>query len=57
MLCEYVPEDAKFLPGRFELAINPNEDREIKFKARFVIGGHRDKLKHLIVFNSVTLQP
>jgi len=43
--------------GKSSLAIKSTEDGEIKYKARFVIGGHRDKQKHLMVHNSATLQP
>jgi len=57
ILREEVPTDANVLPGRFVLAIKSTEDGEVKYKARFVIGGHRDKQKHLMVHNSATLQP
>ena len=57
ILREEVPTDANVLPGRFILAIKSTEDGEINYKARFVIGGHRDKMKHLMVHNSATLQP
>eukprot|EP00171_Calliarthron_tuberculosum_P007230 IDg7230t1 len=42
---EEVTTNANKLPGRFVLAIKSTEDGLIKFKARFVIGGHRDKFK------------
>ena len=54
---EDVPTDANILPGRFVLAIKSTEDGSIKYKAIFVMGGHRDKHKHLMVHNSCTLQP
>eukprot|EP00171_Calliarthron_tuberculosum_P023469 IDg23469t1 len=57
ILHEEVPSDANVLPGRFVLAIKSTEDGKVKFKARYVIGGHRDKLKKLMVHNAVTLQP
>ena len=53
---EDIPHNANVLPGRFVLAIKSTEDGEIKYKARFVMGGHRDKFKHLMVHNSSTLQ-
>ena len=42
ILREEVPKDANVLPGRFVLAIKSAEDGQVKFKARYVIGGHRD---------------
>jgi len=57
ILREEVPNDGNVLPGRFVLAIKSTEDGEVKYKARFVMGGHRDKQKHLMVHNSATLQP
>lgn len=57
ILREEVPPDANVLPGRFVLAIKSSIDGEVKFKARYVIGGHRDKLKHMMVHSATTLQP
>ena len=45
------------LPGRFVLAIKSSITGEVVFKARYVIGGHRDKLKHMMVHSSTTMQP
>lgn len=56
-LHEEVPTDSNVLPGRFVLAIKSTEDGEVKYKARFVTDGHRDKQKHLMVHNSANLQP
>lgn len=56
ILREEVPMDGNVLPGRFVLSIKTTEDGEVKYKARFVIGGHRDKQKHLMVHKSATLQ-
>lgn len=53
---EDIPPDANVLPGRFVLAIKTN-DGVVKYKARFVIGGHRDSMKHLIVHISQNIQP
>eukprot|EP00171_Calliarthron_tuberculosum_P023641 IDg23641t1 len=57
ILREEVPPDANVLPGRFVLAIKSTEDGNIKFKARYVIGGHRDRFKHMMVHTASTLQP
>lgn len=48
-LKEDLPQDANICLRRFVLEIKSTEDNKIKFKARFVIGGHRDKLKKLKV--------
>eukprot|EP00171_Calliarthron_tuberculosum_P004009 IDg4009t1 len=57
ILREDVPPDANVLPDRFVLAIKSTEDGKVKFKARYVIGGHRDKLKDMMVHSTTTLQP
>ena len=57
ILREDIPTDGNVLPGRFVLAVKSTEDEEVKFKARYVIGGHRDKLKGFMVHTSQTLQP
>ena len=57
ILKEDVPTNANILPGRFVLSLKSTIDGTIKHKARFVIGGHRDKLKNLMVHSSQTLQP
>lgn len=57
ILKEEIPPDANVLPGRFVLALKSSIDGKIKCKARYVIGGHRDKLKHMMVHSSTTLQP
>ena len=43
ILREEVPKDPYVLTVRFLLAIKSTEDVEIKYKVRFVMGGHRDK--------------
>lgn len=53
---ENIPPDATILPGRFVLAIK-NVDGLEKYKARYVIGGHRDSMKDLIVHQSQNIQP
>ena len=57
ILREEIPKDVNVLPGRFVLALKSTEDGEIKHKARYVIGGHRDRLKHMMVHSTSTLQP
>ena len=48
-LKEELRDGANALTVRFVLAIKSNVGGEIKCKARYVIGGHRDKLKHFMV--------
>ena len=57
ILKQDIPSNANILPGRFVLAIKTTEDGEVKFKARCVIGGHRDKDKSLMLRTATTLQP
>lgn len=38
ILREDIPEDGNVLPGRFVPSIKSTEDREVKWKARYVIG-------------------
>ena len=57
ILREEIPPDANVLPGRFVLAIKSADNGQAKWKARYVIGGHRDKLKRLMVHSAKTLQP
>lgn len=52
-----VPKNGNILPGRFVLAIKSLVDRKIKFKARYVIGGHRDKLREYLIHSSNSTQP
>ncbi len=49
ILKEELPDRANALTARFFLAIKSNPHGKIKHKARYVIGGHRDRLKHYIV--------
>ena len=57
ILREEIPPDAKVIPGPFVLYIKSTDDGQVKWKARCVIGGHRDKLKRLIVHSAKKLQP
>lgn len=52
-----VPPKANALPGRFVLTLKSIKDGKIKYKARYVFGGHKDKFKHMIVHPTSTLQP
>lgn len=54
---EYITPDGNFLPGRLVLAIKSTIDGKIKYKGRYVIRGHRDKLKNMLMHSSCTLQP
>ena len=57
ILREDIPRDGNVLSGRFVLTLKSTEDGMIKHKARYVIGGHRDKFKDLMVHSTSTLQP
>lgn len=45
------------MPGRFIPAIKYSKEGEVKFKARYGIGGYRDKQKHVMVHTPQTMQP
>ena len=51
-----LPDGANILTARFVLAIKSNADGEVKYKARYVVGGHRDSMKHYLVHGAQTLQ-
>ncbi len=51
-----LPQNANALTARFVLAIKSMDHGQLRFKARYVIGGHRDKLKHYMVHGAQTLQ-
>jgi hypothetical protein len=44
------------VPSRFVLAIKHSDTGETKCKARFAVGGHKDKLKHSMVYTASTLR-
>ena len=52
-----IPPDANVLPDRFVVAIKTGDRGETKSKARYVVGGHRDRFKHMMVHSASTLQP
>ena len=56
ILKKELPHNANALPARFVLAIKSAIDGQTKCKARYVVGGHRDKLKHFMVHGAQTLQ-
>lgn len=49
--------DGNVLPGIFVLDTMSTEDNKIKFKVKYVIGGHRYRMKLYIVHSATTLQP
>ena len=49
LLKKELPDGANALTARFVLAIKSNADGETKYKSRYIIGGHRDVLKHFMV--------
>ena len=56
ILKEDLPESANALTARFALVIMSSTEGETKYKARYVIGGHHDKLKHFMVHGAQTLR-
>lgn len=53
---EEVPDNANILGGRFVLAIKNKDTAQELFKARFVVQGHLDKEKSVMVHNSTNLR-
>lgn len=54
---EYVPKDGNIILDRFFLSISFSGDVNINFKALYVIGWHRDKIKYMILHYLATIQP
>ena len=53
---DIIPKNANILSGRFVLSIkNANTDEE-SYKARYVVQGHKDREKSLLVHNSTTVR-
>ena len=52
-----LPNGANAITARFVLAIKSNADEKVKYKARYVMGGHRDKMKNFLVHGAQTFQP
>ena len=51
-----IPPNANVIPARFVLAIKHKITGEVRFKAKYFIRGHRDRLKAFLVHGSQTLQ-
>lgn len=49
--------DANILPGRFLLAMKSSLDDNTKYRARYVVSGHRDKLNSRMVHVPATVKP
>ena len=56
VLREEIGEHPNIIPSRFVLAIKKDGSDEEILKARFVLGGHRDKNSRTIVHNASTLK-
>lgn len=56
VLKEEVFPDGNVLSGRFVMTIKSTENDELELKARFVVGGYRDKIKNLVIHSSQTSQ-
>ena len=50
-----LPDGANALTARFVLAIKSSTDGKVKYKARYVIGAHRDILKYFMVHGAQTV--
>lgn len=56
LLKEDIPPNANGFSGRFVLAIRSTSDRAVKYKARDVIGRHRDKMRHMLILSASAIQ-
>ena len=56
MVKEELPGGVNALTTHFVLEIKSNPDGETKYKARYVIAGRRDILKHYMVRDALTPQ-
>ncbi len=54
ILRDEVPKGANVVGGRFVLAIKEEGTEDERYRARFVVLGHRDKDKHQLVHASQT---
>ena len=57
VMCAEILPNVSVLTARFMLAIKHKITREVRFKARCVVGGHRDRRKSFLVHGSQTVQP
>lgn len=55
ILKEELPDGANVLTARFVFEIKSNADSKLKYKARYVIGDRRDKLKHYMMHGAQPL--
>ena len=51
-----LPDDANLLTARFVMSIKTDAQGIERYKARYVVGGHRDSMKNYLVHGSQTLQ-
>ena len=56
LLEEELLDGANVLTARFVLSIKSNEDGKTNYKARYVIGGHRNRLKPFLFHGAKSLQ-
>ena len=52
-----IPSNANVPTSRFELAIEHKIIGKVRFKARYVVEGHRDRLRSILMYDSQTQQP
>ncbi len=55
VLEEELRDGVNILTARFFFTLESTEDGKVKYKAQYVVAGHRDKLKHLMVHTQVHL--
>ena len=56
LLQEELPVGSNAFTPRFVLAIKSNADGKIKYKTRYVISGHRDRLEPFLFHSAHSLQ-
>eukprot|EP00171_Calliarthron_tuberculosum_P005221 IDg5221t1 len=56
VLKEEAGDNPNIVPARFILAVKHDHDGSTLFKARFVMGGHRDREKHLAVHKTTNMK-
>lgn len=56
VLEEETGPNPNIVPCRFFLCLKHSETGEVKYKARFVLGGHRDKDKNFVVHNTTNIK-
>lgn len=53
----HVPPKSNVLPCKFVHAIKSDVEENLRYKARLVVGGHRDRRKDFLVHSTQTIQP